>query len=71
MAILPQQLGPHLDVTVFHVSQAAIDVRPLGIRFGDGQLPVEEGGVGFVGEVVKPVGGSRSHGGNLAARGIG
>jgi hypothetical protein len=54
MPVLCQQLPPHLHVAVFHPRQLAVVVGPSGVSFGPGQLPVEEGSVGLVFEMVQP-----------------
>ena len=66
MSLLRQQLPPLLDVPVLHPRQLEVELGPPGIGLRAGQLPVEEGGVGFVLEVVEPGRGRRGHGGKVA-----
>jgi hypothetical protein len=54
MSVLRQQLAPHLDVTVLHPSQLEVDICLDPVSFGPGQLPVQEGRVGLILEVVQP-----------------
>ena len=57
VALLGQQLPPHVHVPVLDLGQLRYRSARPGVGLGPGQLPVEEGGVGLVGEVVEPVGG--------------
>ena len=59
MAVLGQQLPPHLHVAVLDLGQLPVQVGPAGIALGLGQLPVEERRVGLVLEVVEPSVGGR------------
>jgi len=54
MAVLRQELPPHLHVAVFYSRQLAVYVGPSGVSFGPGQLPVEEGGIRLIFEMVQP-----------------
>jgi hypothetical protein len=54
MAVLGQQLAPHLDVAILHRGQLPVDVRLSRVSLGPGQLPVQEGRIGLVFEVVDP-----------------
>jgi hypothetical protein len=51
-AVLREQVGPDLEVTIFDVGQAAIDVLLLRVRLGLGEEAVEKRRVGLVLPVV-------------------
>jgi hypothetical protein len=54
VAVVSQELTPHIDVPVLHGGEPTIDVGSPRVSFGLGQLPIEEGGIGLVFEVVDP-----------------
>jgi hypothetical protein len=55
VAILGQQLAPHLYVPILNRSQLSIDLGPPRVPFSPRQLPVQEGRVGLVFQVVEPI----------------
>jgi hypothetical protein len=54
MAVLRQELPPHLHVAVFHPREAAVEVGLVGVPLRLGQLAVQEGCVRLVLEVMQP-----------------
>src|SRR5436309_1436819 len=54
VAVLAQELLPHLDVALLHTGQLDVDVLALLVRLLAGQHEVEVGGVVFVLPVVEP-----------------
>jgi hypothetical protein len=48
MAVVSQQLPPHVDVPVFHLGQLPVDLRSVGIPFGPSQFPVQVRSVSLV-----------------------
>jgi hypothetical protein len=67
--LFSQQPLPHGNVTVLYIGQLEVDVATRRIGFGRSQLPVQEGGIGLVGEVVEPgVGSGIGHGCKIVIR---
>ena len=54
MAVLGEQLRPHLYVLLFHAGQLDVDVLFVGIALLTREGQVEKGGVGFVLPVMEP-----------------
>ena len=60
--MLGEEPPPGRDVPVLDLRQLPVDPGAFRVPLGPGQLPVEEGGVGFVLEVVEPGWGGRGTG---------
>ena len=54
VAMLGEQLGPHLHVALFHARELDVDVLPVRIGFLSGEGEVEIGRVSFILPVMQP-----------------
>jgi hypothetical protein len=55
MAMLGEQLGPHLHVALFDAGELDVDVLPVWIGFLSGESEVQVGGIRFVLPVMQPL----------------
>jgi hypothetical protein len=66
VAVVGQEPAPQLDVPVFNSRQLEVDISLARVPLGLSQLPIKEGGIGLVLEVMEPGmrggRGSRGHG---------
>ena len=54
VAMLGQQLAPHLHVALFDARELDVDVLPVWIGFLPSKSQIEVGGVGFILPVMQP-----------------
>ncbi len=55
MAVLGEELAPHLHVALLDASELDVDVLPVRIGFLTGESEVEVGRVGFILPVMEPL----------------
>jgi hypothetical protein len=66
VSVLRQQLAPEVYVAVLHRGELTIDVGLSRVSLRLRQFAIEEGGVGFIFQMMEPsVGGCRRGGGHV------